>query len=75
MQDLPIGIDPDGADAWAWQDVLAIKTTVGVPPDQYNTKGQNWGMPPSCPISSVLPDTNHFARLSERIFAMPEDYV
>ena len=49
MQDLPIGIDPDGADAWAWQDVLATKTTVGVPPDQYNTKGQNWGMPPFVP--------------------------
>ena len=49
MQDLPIGIDPDGADAWAWQDVLAINTTVGVPPDQYNTKGQNWGMPPFVP--------------------------
>ena len=49
MQDLPIGIDPDGADAWAWQDVLAINATVGVPPDQYNTKGQNWGMPPFVP--------------------------
>ncbi len=23
MQDLPIGVDPDGADAWAWQDVIA----------------------------------------------------
>ena len=49
MQDLPIGIDPDGADAWAWQDVLATNATVGVPPDKYNTKGQNWGMPPFVP--------------------------
>src|SRR2546426_10684372 len=23
MQDLPIGVDPGGADAWAWQDALA----------------------------------------------------
>jgi 4-alpha-glucanotransferase len=47
----------------------------GVPPDKYNTKGQNWGCRPSCPISFVLPDTNRFARLSERICAMPEGYV
>src|SRR5437016_4850695 len=24
IQDLPIGVDADGADAWAWQDLLAI---------------------------------------------------
>ena len=49
MQDLPIGVDPDGADAWAWQDVLANDVTVGVPPDEYNTLGQDWGLPPFVP--------------------------
>lgn len=49
MQDLPIGVDPDGADAWAWQDVLALDVTVGAPPDQYNTLGQDWGLPPFVP--------------------------
>jgi 4-alpha-glucanotransferase len=49
MQDLPIGFDPGGADAWVWQDVLAINTTVGVPPDKYNTLGQDWGIPPFVP--------------------------
>jgi 4-alpha-glucanotransferase len=49
MQDLPIGVDPDGADAWAWQDVLANGVTVGVPPDEYNTLGQDWGLPPFVP--------------------------
>lgn len=49
MQDLPIGIDPQGADAWAWQDVLASGITVGAPPDEFNTKGQNWGLPPFMP--------------------------
>jgi 4-alpha-glucanotransferase len=29
MQDLPIGVDPNGADAWAWQDVFAKDVTVG----------------------------------------------
>jgi 4-alpha-glucanotransferase len=49
MQDLPIGVDPDGADAWAWQDLLASGATVGAPPDEYNTQGQNWGLPPFVP--------------------------
>jgi 4-alpha-glucanotransferase len=49
MQDLPIGIDPEGADAWAWQDVLAQGVSVGAPPDEFNTKGQNWGLPPFIP--------------------------
>ncbi len=49
MQDLPIGIDPDGADAWAWQDELAEGISVGAPPDEFNTQGQNWGLPPFIP--------------------------
>ena len=49
MQDLPVGIDPAGADAWGWQDVLAQNVTVGAPPDEYNTLGQDWGLPPFIP--------------------------
>jgi 4-alpha-glucanotransferase len=49
MQDLPIGVDPDGADAWAWQDLFARRFTVGAPPDEYNTQGQDWGLPPLIP--------------------------
>ena len=49
MQDLPIGVDPDGADAWAWQDYFAIGVGVGAPPDEFNTQGQSWGLPPFVP--------------------------
>jgi 4-alpha-glucanotransferase len=49
MQDLPIGVDPGGADAWAWQDVLAQGATVGAPPDAFNRLGQDWGLPPFVP--------------------------
>ena len=49
MQDLPIGFDASGADAWAFQDVLAHGMSVGAPPDEFNTKGQNWGLPPFVP--------------------------
>src|SRR4051812_1818749 len=49
MQDLPIGFDADGADAWTFQDVLAQGISVGAPPDEFNTRGQNWGLPPFVP--------------------------
>jgi 4-alpha-glucanotransferase len=49
IQDLPIGVDPGGADAWAWQDLLALEVSVGAPPDEFNTAGQNWGLPPFVP--------------------------
>jgi len=49
MQDLPIGVDPDGADAWVWQDVLATGASVGAPPDRYIVGGQDWGLPPFVP--------------------------
>jgi 4-alpha-glucanotransferase len=49
VQDLPIGVDPGGADAWQWQDVLALDVTVGAPPDHFNTNGQDWGLPPFIP--------------------------
>ena len=49
MQDLPIGVDPDGADAWVWQDVLAAGASVGAPPDIYIVAGQDWGLPPFIP--------------------------
>jgi 4-alpha-glucanotransferase len=46
VHDLAVGVDPEGADAWALQDVLAIGVTVGAPPDTFNQKGQDWGLPP-----------------------------
>jgi 4-alpha-glucanotransferase len=49
VQDLPIGVDPQGADAWQWQDVLATEVTIGAPPDVFNADGQDWGLPPFNP--------------------------
>jgi 4-alpha-glucanotransferase len=49
IQDLPIGVAGGGADAWAWQEVLAQGVDVGAPPDALNYNGQNWGMPPLVP--------------------------
>lgn len=49
VQDLPIGFDPEGADAWAWQEQLADGCSIGAPPDAYNSQGQDWGLPPFVP--------------------------
>jgi 4-alpha-glucanotransferase len=49
MLDLPIGFAADGADAWAWQDVLALDAKIGAPPDRYTPVGQDWGLPPFVP--------------------------
>ena len=49
IQDLPIGIDVAGADAWCWQDLLAEGVSVGVPPDELNPAGQDWGLTPFIP--------------------------
>ncbi|MGA8026258.1 MAG: 4-alpha-glucanotransferase, partial [Bryobacteraceae bacterium] len=49
VQDLPIGVDPDGFDAWLWQDVFAKDVSVGAPPDPFSANGQNWGLPPFVP--------------------------
>ena len=42
--DLPVGIHPDGADAWGFQAQLAKDATMGAPPDSFNLQGQNWGL-------------------------------
>jgi 4-alpha-glucanotransferase len=49
LGDLPIGADPDGFDAWDWQDVLADGVTVGAPPDELGPQGQNWTLPAFVP--------------------------
>lgn len=46
IHDLAVGCDPEGADAWMLQDVLALDATVGAPPDAFNQRGQTWGLPP-----------------------------
>jgi 4-alpha-glucanotransferase len=46
VHDLAVGCDPEGADGWAMQDVLALGVRVGAPPDAFSQQGQDWGLPP-----------------------------
>ena len=49
VQDLAVGVDPAGADAWLWQDCFALGVRVGAPPDEFSAGGQDWGLPPFDP--------------------------
>jgi 4-alpha-glucanotransferase len=47
--DLPVGVHPQGYDAWRYQQVFGQGLSVGAPPDLLATNGQNWGFQPLLP--------------------------
>lgn len=47
--DLAVSIDRGGAEAWANQSLYAVSASVGAPPDIFNVRGQDWGLPPMIP--------------------------
>jgi len=47
--DMALGVDSCGADAWVYQDVLALGASAGAPPDPFSLLGQRWGLPPAIP--------------------------
>ncbi|MFF8509809.1 4-alpha-glucanotransferase [Streptomyces sp. NPDC015492] len=46
VHDLAVGVHPEGSDSWAQQDAFAAGMSVGAPPDAFNSRGQDWGLPP-----------------------------
>ncbi len=44
--DLALGVDPWGADSWAWRDYVIPGIKVGAPPDDFSPQGQDWGFFP-----------------------------
>jgi len=50
IRDLAMGINPDGADSWMDQDVYVSGLRCGAPPDDFQPKGQEWGVLPLDPI-------------------------
>jgi 4-alpha-glucanotransferase len=49
-RDLAVGADPNGAEAWADQELVTPEASIGAPPDAFNRAGQNWGLAPVNPI-------------------------
>jgi len=50
-RDLAVGVDPNGAEAWADPSMMVSGASVGAPPDVLNLKGQDWGLAPVNPIA------------------------
>ena len=48
-QDLAVSVDRGGAEAWSSQDVYAHSASAGCPPDDFNLRGQDWGLLPLLP--------------------------
>jgi 4-alpha-glucanotransferase len=49
-RDLAVGADPNGAEAWADQELVAPGASIGAPPDALSRSGQNWGLAPVNPV-------------------------
>jgi 4-alpha-glucanotransferase len=49
-RDLAVGADPNGAEAWADQELVAPRAAIGAPPDALSRAGQNWGLAPINPL-------------------------
>jgi len=47
--DLPLGASYDGYDVWRHRDLFALQASAGAPPDDFFTRGQDWGFPPLHP--------------------------
>src|ERR1700726_3107495 len=49
-RDLAVGANPNGAEAWADQELVAPGASIGAPPDALSRSGQNWGLAPVNPL-------------------------
>lgn len=50
-QDIAVGTDIGGCEVWNDRHLYATGIKVGCPPDEFNRKGQDWGLPPWNPHS------------------------
>jgi len=48
-KDMAVGIDPGGADAWAFQEQLVSEASIGTPPELFSPNGQRWNLAPFHP--------------------------
>ena len=48
-QDLALGAIAGGFETWAYPGLFAQRVAIGAPPDAFNPKGQDWGLPPMIP--------------------------
>jgi len=50
-RDIAVGVNPNGAEAWADQELVMPGMAIGAPPDILARTGQNWGLAPFNPLT------------------------
>lgn len=50
-QDIAVGTDIGGCEVWSQPELYGLEIKVGCPPDLFNRKGQDWGLPPWNPTT------------------------
>jgi len=50
-RDLAVGVNPQGAEAWADQGLVVPGMSIGAPPDSLSRAGQDWGLAPVNPLA------------------------
>ena len=50
-RDLAVGVNPQGAEAWADQELVVPGMGIGAPPDPLSRAGQDWGLAPVNPLA------------------------
>jgi 4-alpha-glucanotransferase len=79
VHDLAVGVHPAGSDAWSMQHVLAAGISVGAPPDAFNSRGQDWGLPPWRPdalaATGYAPYRDLIARMLRHAGGLRMDHV
>jgi len=68
VHDLAVGVHPQGADTWAQQEYFAAGMSVGAPPDAFNARGQDWGLPPWRPDRLAESGYAPYRRLLRALF-------
>ncbi len=61
--DLPLGVHPDGYDAWRERALFAPGVSAGAPPDGFFLAGQDWGFRPMLPEALRAGGYRYLARV------------
>jgi (1->4)-alpha-D-glucan 1-alpha-D-glucosylmutase len=61
FEDLAVGVSPGGSETWIEPGLHALSARIGCPPDDFNLKGQEWGLPPWIPQRLVAAAYEPFA--------------
>jgi len=60
--DLPVGVDSSGFETWYFKGLFAKDISIGAPPDLFNPKGQDWGLPPVIPQALYKDSFEYFIK-------------